>query len=137
MNFWETSVDYNKARKILVIPNITNYREIEKDSFVDVIFNHVSELKNYGEYFWYVIMPKGNPSAKLNMLDNIKQIEVPISGDMMNQRSFPSEELVGVLKDTNYDIIYSHLPDWNVIGRYKKTINTKIIGYCHWWEMNH
>jgi len=69
--FWETSVDYNKARKVLVIPNITNYREIEKDSFVDVLFNHVKELKAYGDYFWYVVIPKGNPSAKLNTLDNI------------------------------------------------------------------
>jgi hypothetical protein len=137
MNFWETTVDYNNARKVLVIPNITNYREIEKDSFIDVLFNHVSELKTYGDYFWYVIIPKGNPSAKLNMLDNIKQIEIPISGDMMNQRCFPSEELVRVLKETDYDIIYSHLPDWNVVGRYKKTVDTKIIGYCHWWEMTH
>ena len=135
MNFWETSVDYNKARKVLVIPNITNSGNIEKDSFVDVLFNHVKELKAYGDYFWYVIIPKGNPSAKLNTLDNIKQIEIPISGDMMNQRCFPSEELVRVLKETDYDIIYSHLPDWNVVGRYKKTVATKIIGYCHWWEM--
>ncbi len=137
MIFWETSVNYNSARKVLVIPNITNYKQIEKDSFVDVLFNHISTLKNYGEYFWYVIMPKGNPSAKLNMLDNVKQIEVPIPGDMMNQRCFPSEDLVRVLKETDYDIIYSHLPDWNVVGRYKKTTDTKIIGYCHWWEMNH
>jgi hypothetical protein len=137
MSFWETTVNYHTARKVLVIPNITNYSNIEKDSFVDVLFNHVNALKNYGEYFWYVIMPKGNVCAKLNMLDNIKQIEVPIPGDMMNQRCFPSEELVGVLKNTDYDIIYSHLPDWNVVGRYKKTVDTKIIGYCHWWEMSH
>jgi len=137
MKFWETTVNYNTARKVLVIPNITNYKQIEKDSFVDVIFNHISQLRNYGEYFWYVIIPKGNPSAKLNMFDNVKQIEVPIPGDMMNQRCFPPEELVRVMKETDYDIIYSHLPDWNVVGRYKKTADTKIIGYCHWWEMSH
>jgi len=137
MSFWETTVNYYNARKVLVIPNITNYSNIEKDSFVDVLFNHVNALKSYGEYFWYVVMPKGNVCAKLNTLDNVKQIEVPIPGDMMNQRCFPPEELIGVLKNTDYDIIYSHLPDWNVVGRYKKTTDTKIIGYCHWWEMSY
>jgi hypothetical protein len=40
MKFWETEVDIN-ARKVLVIPNITNSQNIEKDSFVDVIYNHI------------------------------------------------------------------------------------------------
>lgn len=136
MKYWD-AINYKSSAKILVIPNITNYANIEKDSFVDVIYNHITELKKYGQLFWYIIMPKDNLSTKLGILDNIKQIEVPISGDMMNQRCFPPEELVRVMKETDYDIIYSHLPDWSVVGRYKKTADTKIIGYCHWWEMSH
>jgi hypothetical protein len=27
------------------------------------------------------------------------------------------------------------LPDWPQVGRYKKSMDTKIVGYCHWWEM--
>ena len=42
MTFWET-IDYNKARKVLVIPNITNSGNIEKDSFVDVIHNQINK----------------------------------------------------------------------------------------------
>ena len=51
MSFWET-INYNKARKVVVIPNITNSGNIEKDSFVDVIYNHIKALESEGEFFW-------------------------------------------------------------------------------------
>jgi len=133
MEFWD-SIDYASARKVLVIPNITNSSNIEKDSFVDVIHNHIKGLNQYGEYFWHIIMPTGNVSKKLN-LPNVKQHQIDIPGDMMNQRAFPSDKLMAILRDVDYDVIYSHLPDWPQVGRYKKSIDTKIIGYCHWWEM--
>lgn len=131
--FWD-SIDYNKARKVLVIPNITNSSNIEKDSFIDVIHNHIKALEKYGEYYWNVLVPKGSVTKKLN-LPNVKQIEIHIPGDMMNQRAFPPSDLIKALKDTDYDVIYSHLPDWPQVGRYKKSTDTKIVGYCHWWEM--
>ena len=131
MSFWE-AIDYKNARKVLVIPNITNSSNIEKDSFIDVIHNHIKALDNYGEYFWNVLVPKGNVTKKLN-LPNVKQIEIHIPGDMMNQRAFPSVDLIKILKDTEYDVIYSHLPDWPQVGRYAKW-GTKIIGYSHWFE---
>jgi len=133
MNFWE-SIDYNNSRKVLVIPNITNSSNIDKDSFVDVIHNHIKALEPYGDYFWNILMPTGKISKKLN-LPNVKQHQVDIPGDMMNQRSFPSHKLINLLKDIDYDVIYSHLPDWPQVGRYKKSMKTKIVGYCHWWEM--
>ena len=133
MIFWD-SVDYTNCRKVLVIPNITNSSSIEKDSFVDVIYNHIKGLEQYGDYFWHVLMPTNTLSRKLN-LPNVKQHQIHIPGDMMNQRSFPSDKLVAILRDVEYDVIYSHLPDWPSVGRYKKSVDTKIIGYCHWWEM--
>jgi len=133
MNFWD-SIDYNNARKVLVIPNITNSSNIDKDSFVDVIHNHIKALEPYGEYFWNILMPVGKVSKKLN-LPNVKQHRLDIPGDMMNQRAFPSPKLINLLKDIDYDVIYSHLPDWPQVGRYKKSMDTKIVGYCHWWEM--
>ena len=133
MNFWD-SIDYNNSRKVLVIPNITNSSNIDKDSFVDVIHNHIKALDSYGDYYWNILMPTGKISKKLN-LPNVKQHQVDIPGDMMNQRSFPSPKLINLLKDIDYDVIYSHLPDWVQVGRYKKTMDTKIVGYCHWWEM--
>ena len=133
MQFWE-AIDYKSSRKVLVIPNITNSSNIEKDSFIDVLYNHIKGLEKYGDYFWNVLVPKGNVTKKLN-LPNVKQHEIDIPGDMMNQRSFPSDELIKMLRDVEYDVIYSHLPDWPQVGRYKNSIDTKIIGYCHWWEM--
>jgi len=133
MNFWE-SIDYNNSRKVLVIPNITNSSNIDKDSFVDVIHNHIKALDSYGDYYWNILMPTGKISKKLN-LPNVKQHQIDIPGDMMNQRSFPSPKLINLLKDIDYDVIYSHLPDWVQVGRYKKSMDTKVVGYCHWWEM--
>ena len=133
MNFWD-SIDYNNSRKVLVIPNITNSSNIDKDSFVDVIHNHIKALDSYGDYYWNILMPTGKISKKLN-LPNVKQHQIDIPGDMMNQRSFPSSKLINLLKDIDYDVIYSHLPDWVQVGRYKKSMDTKVVGYCHWWEM--
>ena len=133
MSFWD-SIDYNNSRKVLVIPNITNSSNIDKDSFVDVIHNHIKALDSYGDYYWNILMPTGKISKKLN-LPNVKQHQIDIPGDMMNQRSFPSSKLINLLKDIDYDVIYSHLPDWVQVGRYKKTMDTKVVGYCHWWEM--
>jgi glycosyltransferase involved in cell wall biosynthesis len=133
MQFWD-SIDYNKARKVLVIPNITNSSNIEKDSFIDVVYNHIKGLEKYGDYFWHVLIPTGNVTKKLN-LPNVKQHQIDIPGDMMNQRSFPSDKLISLLRDIEYDVIYSHLPDWVQVGRYRKSVDTKIIGYTHWWEM--
>ena len=132
IEFWEVKVDYKNARKVLVIPNITNASNIEKDSFVDVLYNHIIALDKVGDYFWNVILPK--PVIKLN-LENVKQHIAPFSGDMMNQRAFPPLDLIKIMRDVEYDVIYSHLPDWVQTGRYKNSINTKVIGYCHWWEM--
>ena len=131
MQFWD-SIDYGNARKILVIPNITMSSNLEKDSFVDVLHNHIKALDKYGEYFWNVLIPKGNVTKKLN-LPNVKQIEIHIPGDMMNQRAFPSVDLIKILKNIEYDTIYSHLPDWPQVGRYAKW-GTSIYGYSHWFE---
>jgi hypothetical protein len=131
MQFWD-SIDYNNSRKVLVIPNITNSSNIEKDSFIDVIHNHIKALEGYGEYFWHVLIPIGNVTKKLN-LPNVKQHQINIPGDMMNQRAFPPDELMRVLRDVEYDVIYSHLPDWPQVGRYAK-FGTKIVGYSHWFE---
>jgi hypothetical protein len=133
MQFWD-SIDYKNSRKVLVIPNITNSSNIEKDSFIDVLYNHIKGLEKYGDYFWNVLIPTGNVTKKLN-LPNVKQHQIDIPGDMMNQRSFPPDKLIAMMRDIDYDVIYSHLPDWPQVGRYKNSIDTKVIGYCHWWEM--
>ena len=129
MKFWESSVDFNSARKVLVIPNITNSKNLEKDSFVDVLYNHIRELNNEGNFFWYVIVPE--PIVKLN-LDNVKQLQADISGDMIKMRTSMPIEVVKYLENIEYDTVYSHLPDWSAVARYT---DKPVIGYAHWWEM--
>jgi hypothetical protein len=128
MNFWET-LDIENHRKVLVIPNVTNSQNIEKDSFVDVMYNHIIGLNEHGNYFWNIVLPK--PVAKLN-LENVKQHIIPFSGDMIHMRVTFPKKLIKLLQELEYDIIYSHLPDWYMVKRYTEK---PIIGYAHWWEM--
>jgi len=128
MEFWDTGYSEN-SRKALVIPNITNSQNIEKDSFVDVIFNHINALKQFGDYYWHIILPK--PVRKLN-LENVKQHFAPISGDMIYMRTSFPREIINLMKNIEYDVVYSHLPDWYMVARYT---DKKIVGYSHWWEM--
>ena len=126
--FWDT-IDVTKCRKVLVIPNITNSANIEKDSFVDVIYNHIQALKQRGDYYWHIMLPQ--PVAKLN-LDNVKQHIIDISGDMIHMRVTFPRKAINLLQELEYDVIYSHLPDWYMVKRYT---DKPIIGYAHWWEM--
>jgi glycosyltransferase involved in cell wall biosynthesis len=128
-DFLETTLDITDARKVLVIPNITNSQNIEKDSFVDVIYNHIVALAQYGNYFWHIILPK--PVAKLN-LENVKQHIVDISGDMIHMRVTFPRKAINLIQELDYDVVYSHLPDWFMVKRYTEK---PIIGYAHWWEM--
>lgn len=129
MSFFETTVDISKCKKVLVIPNITNSANIEKDSFVDVIYNHIRALEKLGDYYWHILLPE--PVAKLN-LENVKQHIVDISGDMIHMRVTFPRKAITLIQELEYDVVYSHLPDWFMVKRYT---DKPIIGYAHWWEM--
>jgi glycosyltransferase involved in cell wall biosynthesis len=129
INFFDISVDVERSRKVLVIPNITNSANIEKDSFVDVIYNHIRALEKLGAFYWHIILPQ--PVAKLN-LDNVKQHIIDISGDMIHMRVTFPRKAIKLLQELDYDVIYSHLPDWYMVKRYT---DKPIVGYCHWWEL--
>jgi len=128
-NFWDT-INYDNSRKVLVIPNITNPKEIEKDSFIDVIELHIKELSKLGNYYFHIILPK--PVAKLN-LPNVKMHIVDISENIIHMRTeFPSEIRL-LIRYLDYDVVYNHLPDWFQI---KKLTRKPIIGYGHWFELS-
>jgi hypothetical protein len=128
MEFWD-SINYKNSTKVLVIPNITNLRNLEKDSFIDVIYNHITSLNKRGDYFFHLILPK--PLARLN-LPNVKTHIVDISGNILNMRVLFPKEIINLLKNLEYDVVYSHMPDWFQVARFSKT---KVIGYSHWFEM--
>lgn len=144
MKFWDTKsgIPQPHQTKVMVIPNITNSQNLEADSFIDVIFNHIAELGD--DFFWYIPLP--SHVKRLDIYDNVEQINITMSGNMFHMRvNFPLD-IINLLQfstmhpnDTegkwfrDYDVVYSHLPDWSV-RRYTPT-KKKIIGYCHWWEM--
>lgn len=132
----------NKYRNILVIPNITNSKNPEMDSFFDVLNQQITNLGN--DFFWYI--PVIEPVKLLSDKSNVKQIPINLSGNMFHMRvSFPLDMIkllqgstLSPNKITNdlwvdYDVVYSHLPDWN-IRRFIPN-SKQIIGYAHWWEM--
>jgi glycosyltransferase involved in cell wall biosynthesis len=129
-------------RKILVIPNITNSKNPEMDSFFDVLNQQINYLGK--QFYWFV--PVIKPVSILFGKENVKQIPINISGNMFHMRvSFPID-MIRLLQNStlspnkitndlwvDYDVVYSHLPDWN-IRRFVPNSKT-IIGYAHWWEM--
>jgi len=135
--------DREDCRKVLVIPNVTNINNIEKDSFVDVIYNHINLLNERGDYWWHILMP--DASKRLN-LPNVEQHILGIKhfnklkpehfdtlkGDMIHMRSIFPRQAIYFLENLEYDVIYSHLPDWYHVKRYT---DKPIIGYSHWWEL--
>ena len=125
--------------KILVYPNITFLKDLEKDSYVVVLGNIIKELnKIRDDLFFTIISP-----AHINSLDfeNTEQIVAPqISYPNSMRMAFPYKELFANLKwkENDYDIVYSHLPEHT--GNLKNllynstNISPAIIGYTHWTE---
>ena len=123
MNYWET---YENAHRVLVIPNYTFGEDYNKDSFVDVLSSQIRALGN--DYYWIIPVPK--PITKFN-LPNVEQKICNISGNMIWMRSNFPIDIIKLLKEEKYNVVYSHLTDWH-ISRYT---NQPIIGYSHWWEL--
>ncbi len=125
--------------KILVYPNITFQKDLEKDSYVVVLCNIIKELnKIRDDLFFTIVSP-----AHINSLEfeNTEQIIAPQMGYPNSMRmDFPFKEVFASLKwkENDYDIVYSHLPEHT--GNLKNllfnstNISPAIIGYTHWTE---
>ena len=125
--------------KILVYPNITFLKDLEKDSYVVVLGNIIRELnKIRDDLFFTIVSP-----AHINSLEfeNTEQIIAPQMGYPNSMRmDFPFKEVFASLKwkENDYDIVYSHLPEHT--GNLKNllynstNISPAIIGYTHWTE---
>ena len=128
--------------KILVYPNITFKKDLEKDSYVVVLGNIIRELnKIRDDLFFTIVSPSHINSLEF---DNTEQM---IIGDLAKiaypnfmRGDFPAVELYRKLKwkENDYDIVYSHLPEhtgvlYNLF--YNSTnISPAFIGYTHWTE---
>ena len=143
MNIFQfTDVEDNDKEykyKILVYPNITFLKDLEKDSYVVVLGNIIRELNKIRDDLFFTIV---SPSH-INSLDfeNTEQIIAPqISYPNSMRMAFPYKEVFAGLKwkESDYDIVYSHLPEHT--GNLKNllynstNISPVFIGYTHWTE---
>ena len=143
MNIFQfTDVEDNDKEykyKILVYPNITFLKDLEKDSYVVVLGNIIRELnKIRDDLFFTIISPSYINSLNF---ENTEQIIAPqVSYPNSMRMAFPFKEVFSNLKwkENDYDIVYSHLPEHT--GNLKNllynstNISPAFIGYTHWTE---
>ena len=139
---WLPEVDDDKEYKyrILVYPNITYMRDLEKDSYVVVLHNVIKELnKIRDDIHWTILSPTDIKSLSF---ENTTQIPINLPSYPNAMRAhFNLEEIKKVLrwKETDYDILYSHLPEHTLqlsnMFNNETNISPKIVGYSHWFEV--
>jgi hypothetical protein len=127
--------------QILLIPNITWQKNIDQDSYVVAISNIITNLnKIRGDLWWHSPLPQ---YSKLLELPNVTQyfIDIPSYPNLMRAH-FNVYDWKRIIdwKNKDFDLIYSHLPEWtsNVINLLENSTNIKgipIIGYTHWTEI--
>ena len=133
------SDDKEYKYRILVYPNITFQKDLEKDSYVVVLGNIIKEMnKIRNDLHWTIISPELISSLQF---DNTEQLIVPqLTYPNSMRMSFPFKEVMTAIDWTrnDYDIVYSHLPEHT--GQLKNllynttNISPTIIGYTHWTE---
>jgi glycosyltransferase involved in cell wall biosynthesis len=139
-NFIDTKdVDKEYGYNILVYPNITYQKDLEKDSYVVVLCNIIKELnKIRDDIYWTIISPRQIDSLDF---DNTEQIILPLPSYPNAMRThFDFKTIIREIdwKKKHYDIVYTHLPEHALQLKnllYNNTnINPSFIGYTHWTE---
>ena len=141
-NFTEQQ-DYDKEYKynILVYPNITYMRDLEKDSYVVVLRNVIKELNKVRDDIHWTIMSPGD--IKSLTFENTTQIPINLPSYPNAMRChFNYNEIKANLrwKHTDYDVVFSHLPEHTLnmsnLLENDTNISPKYVGYCHWYEVD-
>ena len=127
-----------KTVRILVLPNITYSKDLEKDSYVQVLRNMILGLRRE-PIFWHILSPE-----KIKRLDKPHTAQhhfpVPSKPQVMRQH-LDTFQLEALFKEEIHDVdlIMSHLPEqthqlkawvWN-----KTHHEPKVFGYSHWFDL--
>ena len=131
--------DKEYGYNILVYPNITYQKDLEKDSYVVVLGNIIRELnKIRDDIYWTIISPRQIDSLDF---DNTEQIILPLPSYPNAMRThFDFKTIIREIdwKKKDYDIVYTHLPEHALQLKnllYNNTnLNPLFIGYTHWTE---
>ena len=145
MNIFDFTKDVDNDKeykyKILVYPNITYMRDLEKDSYVVVLRNVIKELnKVRGDIHWTIMSPM---DIKSLTFENTTQIPINLPSYPNAMRChFNYNEIKSNIrwKYTDYDVVYSHLPEHTLQLKHllvnDTNIDPKFVGYCHWYEVD-
>tara|TARA_Y100000310_G_scaffold30061_1_gene28598 strand:- start:1583 stop:2926 length:1344 start_codon:yes stop_codon:yes gene_type:complete len=129
-----------KTVRILVYPNITFQKDLEKDSYIQVIKKQIALLNELRDDLWfYLILPCHVPSLDF---DNVTQWYAYFVTYPPTMRShFNVDVLKGFASPhLDFDLVMSHLPEHthavkNVL--YNVTHHTpSFFGYSHWFDLD-
>ena len=128
-----------KTMRVLVYPNITWQKNLEQDSYVQVLKNMIRELRGK-DIFWTILSPKHIDGLDF---DNTEQLiwELPTYPPAMRSHFdvVKFTKLMG--HDRDFDLVMSHLPEHThqlVNTLYNLTHHIpKVIGYAHWFDFDH
>jgi|TARA_R110000851_G_scaffold124968_1_gene255570 hypothetical protein len=137
----ESDSDKEYPYKILVYPNITYMRDLEKDSYVVVLRNVIKELNKIRNDIHWTILSPGD--IKSLTFENTTQIPINLPSYPNAMRChFNYNEIKANLrwKETDFDVVYSHLPEHTLnmtnLLENDTNITPKYVGYCHWYEVD-
>ena len=137
--FYDVEVKKN-CYQVLVVPNITYQKHIDKDSFVKFFSDIVREIgKIRDDLIWHV--PLTSFSSLLN-LPNVKQYQLELPtypNSMCGHFDYNAWSRIVNWKHKDFDFVYSHLPEWtvnisNFLANATHFGKIPIVGYCHWTE---
>ena len=135
------SEDNNKEYKykILVYPNITFQKDLEKDSYVVVLGNIIKEMRKVrDDIHWTILSPEHIGSLDF---ENTEQLILPLPSYPNAMRlHFDQKTIIKAInfRKNDFDIVYSHLPEHTLqlknVFLNETNIEPKFIGYTHWTE---
>ena len=139
MNLFNSNQREVKTVRVLVYPNITFQKDLEKDSYIQVITNQIKLLNEIRDDLWfYLILPCPVPSLQF---DNVTQWYVDFETYPQTMRSNFRVDIMRKMfhNGLDFDLVMSHLPEHThqlVNTLYNVTHHMPpVFGYCHWFDL--
>jgi glycosyltransferase involved in cell wall biosynthesis len=128
-----------KTVRVLWYPNITFQKDLEKDSYIQVVKNQIKLLNEIRDDLWhYMILPCPVPSLQF---DNVTQWYMDFETYPQTMRSSFRVDVVRKMLNNSldFDIVMSHLPEHThqlTNTLYNVTHHMPpVMGYSHWFDL--
>jgi glycosyltransferase involved in cell wall biosynthesis len=134
-------------KRILVWPNITFYKDLTQDSFVQTIHRMIVELKKIrDDIHWDLILPDKPEVVYIFNYENVKVHRIPWPSFIQSTRGhFDTFVIDKITEHGNWnfedvDLIFSHLPEstWNLVNHLGNRWHhiPPILTYSHWFDFS-